>query len=155
VRVQELVTAANVNERDESGETLLHYAYEGGQRWPKIWIDRQTPLIWAAMHAHPSCAKLLLDARCERRDCLQLWAHSIAFCLLVGRMRSTSHQCSSDPAGVNAVNKYGCTPLHRAAEYGMEVCLFLDAGSAVDTMGDDGRNFIGHFARANAMLLSF
>ena len=74
VRVQELVNAANVDERNERGRTVLHCACERGHADVVTWLvglgahvnarnsNGWAPLHRAASHSHPRCVELLLDS---------------------------------------------------------------------------------------------
>ena len=96
-RVQQLVTAANVDERDQFGRTVLHCACNGGHAEMVTWLlgveadintrDREgwTSLHWAADNSHPRCIQLL-DSGADASVPLH-WAHMSVEC--------TAHRCSS------------------------------------------------------------
>lgn len=149
-RLYELVSAANVDERDEGGKTVLHHACWGGHHDIVEWLlglganknprDRfgRTPLWVATLLKHPRCVQLVLaagaDAGIARNDGrIPLhYAYDSADC--------TALLISAHPAGVNVVDNDGETPLHAAARRGIaDVCrLLVAAGNAIDVVDNNG-----------------
>lgn len=149
-RLYELVSAANVDERDEGGKTVLHHACWGGHAHAVEWLlglgadvnarnsNGSTPLFRAAYNSHPRCVRMLLEGGADAgiannfgRLPLHL-AHNSAEC--------TALLIAAHPAGVNAVDASGRSPLHNATEDGtLDICsLLLNAGSMVDVVNMRG-----------------
>lgn len=149
-RLQELVSAANVDERDWTGGTVLHYACYGGHAHVVEWLlgfgadvnarDKfgSTPLCRAADNSHPRCIQLLLEAGADPGIATNFGV--IPLHCVYDSAECAALLIAAHPAGVNAVDKDGWTPLHWVARSGRaDVCrLLLDAGSMVDVVSNDG-----------------
>lgn len=149
-RVQQLVNANNIEEHDWLGRTVLHRACEGGSDEVVDYLVGlkaninarsdclKTPLYYAVSHSHPKCAKRLLDAGANPtivNDHHMIPLHRASESIECAALLIAAH-----PAGVNATNERGWTPLHWAVLDGTtDICnLLVNAGSIVDAVDNDG-----------------
>lgn len=149
-RVQELVTAANVDKQDAGKQTALHNACQGGWDEVAAWligvgadVDAQNSLGWTPLHCcafnnSSRCAHLLLEAGADAAIATNDGKIPLNFAYM-------SAECcalliAAHPTGVYHVRRDGTTPLHRAADLGLpEVChVLLEAGSVVDAVDKGG-----------------
>lgn len=153
--LQEQLTAANVNDAERSGRTVLHSACWGGHSNIVVWLlglgsvvnardsFGWTPIHMAAQNGQAHCIQLLLDAGADAKLCdltggIALHYASYAY----GSAECVALLISAYPAGVCvARHTDGHTPLHFAADgRALGVCrILLDAGSVVDAVSVTNR----------------
>ena len=118
-RIEELLASgADVNQRNNLGETALHYAALTGHTNAirmlielRALVNQQdnhgaTALHWAAMNGHANAIRMLIQAGC----------------------------------GVNQKDNYGMIPLHYAARYGHAdaIRVLIAAGADINQQDHDG-----------------
>lgn len=151
-RVQELVTAVNVNvgSAEFHGATVLHNACIQGHDDVVAWLlcvggDVQsrnvfgkTPLHFAASNEHPRCVHLLLLAGADAAAVCQ---HGFFPLHSAKTLECAALLLAACPGASSGATSLGFTPLHTITMHGTgEACrLLLDAGCKVDEE-DKGRH---------------
>ena len=132
---------ANINQKNERGNTALHYAAERGKiEVVKLLLDNRadpnpvdtrgnTPLHYAANNGYPETCKLLLENGANVNQANRYGWTPLHYAAERGKIEVAKLLLDNE-ANIHAKDKYGYTPLHQAALKGHTeiVKLLLDNG---------------------------